>query len=69
MKKELFAELLESVREGGVILRGVREPSESDRPNGPGERSPGLRPEADALGGEIANALRPERPRNRCPDV
>lgn len=27
MKKELFDELLESVREGGQILRGEREPS------------------------------------------
>lgn len=27
MKKELFAELLESVREGGAILRGERAPS------------------------------------------
>ena len=29
MKKELFAELLESVREGGEILRGERAPSRS----------------------------------------
>ncbi len=35
------------------------------RPNGPGERSPGSRPEADALGGEIDNAMRPEGPRDR----
>jgi hypothetical protein len=35
------------------------------RPNGPGDRSLGLRPQADALGGEIDNAVRPERPRNR----
>ena len=27
MKKELFEELLESVRQGGVILRGERKPS------------------------------------------
>ncbi len=27
MKKELFGELLESVREGGAILRGELEPS------------------------------------------
>ena len=27
MKKELFAELLESVREGGAILRGQKKPS------------------------------------------
>ncbi len=27
MKKELFDELLESVREGGAILRGEQEPS------------------------------------------
>jgi putative transcriptional regulator len=27
MKKELFDDLLESVREGGAILRGEREPS------------------------------------------
>jgi putative transcriptional regulator len=27
MKKELFDELLESVREGGAILRGEKEPS------------------------------------------
>jgi len=27
MNEELFAELLESVREGGAILRGEREPS------------------------------------------
>jgi putative transcriptional regulator len=29
MKKELFNELLQSVREGGEILRGEREPSRS----------------------------------------
>ena len=29
MKRELFDELLESVREGGAILRGEREPSRS----------------------------------------
>jgi putative transcriptional regulator len=29
MKKELFDELLESVREGGAILRGERAPSRS----------------------------------------
>jgi putative transcriptional regulator len=29
MKKELFDELLQSVREGGEILRGEREPSRS----------------------------------------
>ena len=27
MKKELFGELLESVRQGGAILRGERKPS------------------------------------------
>jgi putative transcriptional regulator len=31
MKKELFDELLESVREGGAILRGEREPSRAFR--------------------------------------
>lgn len=31
MKKELFDELLESVREGGAILRGEREPARSFR--------------------------------------
>jgi hypothetical protein len=30
-----------------------------------GERSPGPRPEADALGEEIDNAMRPEGPRDR----
>ena len=29
MKKELFAELAESVREGGALLRGKRSPSRS----------------------------------------
>ena len=29
MKKELFEELLESVREGGAILRGQKKPSRS----------------------------------------
>src|SRR4051794_31063798 len=33
------------------------------RPNGPGDPSPGLRPEADALGKKGTSALRPERPR------
>jgi hypothetical protein len=37
--------------------------SGSVRPNGPGERSPGLRPKADALGGREDNSLRPEGPR------
>ncbi len=31
MKKELFEELLESVREGGEILRGERVPARSFR--------------------------------------
>ena len=31
MKKELFDELLESVRQGGEILRGERAPSRSSR--------------------------------------
>lgn len=31
MKKELFEELLESVRQGGAILRGDRKPSRSFR--------------------------------------
>src|SRR5436305_13183885 len=31
------------------------------RPNGPGDPSPGLRPEADALGKGAPPALRPER--------
>lgn len=34
MKKELFDELLESVREGGAILRGERNPSRSFRFDG-----------------------------------
>lgn len=29
MKEELFAELVESVREGGAIMRGEKEPSRS----------------------------------------
>jgi hypothetical protein len=29
MKEELFAELVASVKEGGAILRGEREPSRS----------------------------------------
>src|SRR3954466_16363633 len=33
------------------------------RPNGPGDSSPGLRPEADALGKGAPPSLRPERPR------
>src|SRR5436305_10429369 len=33
------------------------------RPNGPGDSSPGLRPQADALGGGTMKALRPERSR------
>src|SRR6478672_1934221 len=35
------------------------------RPNGPGERSPGhLRPQADALGGEMTSPVRPGRSRD-----
>src|SRR5436305_11799730 len=33
------------------------------RPNGPGDSSPGLRPQADALGGGTMKTLRPERSR------
>ena len=35
MKKELFDELLASVREGGAILRGEQAPSKSSRVEGP----------------------------------
>jgi hypothetical protein len=38
-----------SARKGARFLCGLL----PVRPNGPGERSPGLRPEADALGGEM----------------
>jgi len=41
MKKELFDELLESVREGGAILRDERKPSRTyrfDNPDIPPER-------------------------------
>jgi putative transcriptional regulator len=41
MKKELFDELLESVREGGAILRGERQPSRVTRFDEPDVR--GLR--------------------------
>jgi putative transcriptional regulator len=41
MKKELFDELLDSVREGGAILRGERQPSRSTRFDEPDVR--GLR--------------------------
>jgi putative transcriptional regulator len=39
MKKELFDELLESVREGGAILRGERQPSRVTRFEEPDVRS------------------------------
>lgn len=39
MKKELFAELLESVQEGGAILRGERAPSREFRFEEPNVRS------------------------------
>src|SRR6266545_4793255 len=35
----------------------------SPRPNGPAEPSPGLRPQADALGRKAIESSRPERPR------
>ena len=35
----------------------------NNRPNGPGEFSPGLRPKADALGQEASQTMRPEGPR------
>lgn len=38
MKKELFEELLASVREGGEILRGVRTPARSFHFDGPDVR-------------------------------
>lgn len=41
MKRELFAELFESVREGGAILRGERQPSRATRFDEPDVR--GLR--------------------------
>ena len=41
MKKEMFDELLESVREGGAILRGERQPSRVTRFDEPDVR--GLR--------------------------
>ena len=39
MKDELFAELLESVRQGGAILRGKRRPSRAFRFNEPDVRA------------------------------
>jgi putative transcriptional regulator len=39
LKKELFEELLDSVREGGAILRGEREPARSFRLEEPDVRS------------------------------
>jgi hypothetical protein len=39
------------------------------RPNGPEEWSPGPSPQADALGEEIDNAMRPERLRDRWSGV
>jgi putative transcriptional regulator len=39
MKKELFDELLESVREGGAILRGERQPSRMTHFDEPDVRS------------------------------
>ena len=38
MKQELFEELLDSVREGGAILRGRRKPSRSFRTSEPNVR-------------------------------
>ena len=39
MKKELFAELLESVREGGAILRGEDKPARATHVRDPDVRS------------------------------
>jgi len=39
MKEELFAELIESVREGGAILRGEKEPSRTFVIEGPDVKS------------------------------
>jgi putative transcriptional regulator len=50
MKKELFDELLESVREGGAILRGEREPSRRFAIEEPDVRSLSL-PELSPEGG------------------
>src|SRR6185436_8863229 len=42
---------------------GSSSPSSSLRPDGPGERSPGLRPQADTLGQQARHGSRPEGPR------
>jgi len=39
MKKELFEELLGSIREAGAILRGQKKPSRGIVVSGPGVRS------------------------------
>ena len=39
MKDKMFAELLESVREGGAIMRGQREPSRQFALQAPGIRA------------------------------
>jgi hypothetical protein len=47
MKEELFADLVESVREGAAILRGERAPSrasEVDSPDGPSDAGEGPPP-------------------------
>lgn len=63
---------LKSLLEGGVRGKyAARCPAgtnptnraSNDRPNGPGDTSPGLRPQVDALGFEESSNLRPERPR------
>jgi hypothetical protein len=49
------------------LLEKAREAAKTHRPNGPGEPSPGLRPQADALGRKGDQPPRPERPREFLP--
>jgi len=56
---------LEAVALASVFGQAPLRAPNKIRPNGSGERSPGLRPKADALGGEDDPSLRPERSRDR----
>jgi hypothetical protein len=47
----------------GPLPRAPPKSAYQNRPNGPAEPSPGLRPKADALGQESHQDRRPERPR------
>src|SRR6185436_14035834 len=65
-KPPILLDFPRKTAEVGLVYRAKQmcpSPAQHIRPNGPAEHSPGLRPQADALGEKTTHRRRPERPR------